>query len=928
MTRLFKILFFVLMGLCLQSELSFGQDTYSGNPLVTEFKAINDQNKRIIQGVQNGSVSEAREMEQIQELLKRSKRFYSAPALRNGSPEIKYQIVFLIAELEHYQENLDSALSNYQLCIEIIQKNNLPDSLLFKSYLFSGIILYQQSRINDAASLFHKAEDLQLKTPQKLSESERLNNTLGVINYEIGNYRLAKNYFNRALEDLSKNNPFYKALRLNYNINLAQIYSKLEEYDKALEIYRSLMRSGVPSNDIYHNMGLIYLNINDGDSAVFYLKKVKYDDRNELRLFNNLARAYLLLNKSDSANYFLNLADSFRKSQDNLGIGMVMKTKGDFYKSHNDYQKAYAFYTAAIKKFYPSFIEQKINEPRQKFFGYFSCINLYEAVIARAELTGSRYFNGKNLDAGNKSLSDYQLAFHLIEYIENIYGSDEARLFINKMKYRDHGNAIDLAFSLYQSTNQKVYFDILFAIDQQNKSSVLTLKQIAVNDISSEKSEGSREKELRLYIRKVFLLSSQTSDSVQLAKYNKNIVAAEIEIENLHKNRLSEIQSYKTIPSVQQLQKNYLSEDAALISYHIFRNRLTTIIVTKDEYQAFQDTISNNFRLLIYQYLNNTKSPADKLRMDLSDYLFNTLLGRVDKMNVRRLVIIPDDELNYLPLESLRSAGGYLAVERFSILYQYSASLLKRDRRDFAGLNHLGMAPFNKSSGEGINAFIRLPYSEAEVKYIHGKKLTGKEATKTSFLKLAGKYSMLHLATHAVSKDGPGQSYIVFQGDGSRNDLLYAEEIYGMDLKNTRLIILSACETGTGQLLKGEGLMSISRSFSYAGCENIISTMWKSDDFATSYIIRRIYYYLNRKYPVDIALQQSKLDYLKDPSVNPRLKHPYYWSEIIYIGNFNPNDQRDLWVNTVVLVFSVFTSLLSVWFLYREFSKTRLMQHF
>ena len=73
---------------------------------------------------------------------------------------------------------------------------------------------------------------------------------------------------------------------------------------------------------------------------------------------------------------------------------------------------------------------------------------------------------------------------------------------------------------------------------------------------------------------------------------------------------------------------------------------------------------------------------------------------------------------------------------------------------------------------------------------------------------------------------------------------LYAPEISNLKLDSTQLVILSACETGTGQLVKGEGLMSLSRAFAYAGCPDIITSLWKAEDKTTAFLTQQLHYYL------------------------------------------------------------------------------------
>ncbi len=117
---------------------------------------------------------------------------------------------------------------------------------------------------------------------------------------------------------------------------------------------------------------------------------------------------------------------------------------------------------------------------------------------------------------------------------------------------------------------------------------------------------------------------------------------------------------------------------------------------------------------------------------------------------------------------------------------------------------------------------------------------------------------------------------------------MYEPEIAQLPLNQSRLIILSACETGAGDLEKGEGIMSLSRAFRYAGCPNIITSLWKANDFSTAYLTGRVHRYLGEGFSIDQALRKAKLDYLEDKTINPGMKHPFYWSHLVFIGNYSP----------------------------------------
>ena len=125
--------------------------------------------------------------------------------------------------------------------------------------------------------------------------------------------------------------------------------------------------------------------------------------------------------------------------------------------------------------------------------------------------------------------------------------------------------------------------------------------------------------------------------------------------------------------------------------------------------------------------------------------------------------------------------------------------------------------------------------------------------------------------------------------------ILYAQEIYNLRLDSINLVILSACETGSGKLIRGEGLMSITRAFAFAGCPNIITSLWKASDKTTAFITQRLHFYLVKGYSRDMALQQAKLDLLESKEIAPSLKTPNYWAHLVLIGNYEQAKDQFPW---------------------------------
>ncbi len=163
--------------------------------------------------------------------------------------------------------------------------------------------------------------------------------------------------------------------------------------------------------------------------------------------------------------------------------------------------------------------------------------------------------------------------------------------------------------------------------------------------------------------------------------------------------------------------------------------------------------------------------------------------------------------------------------------------------------------------------------------------LYGARATEDQFVKEAGQYRVLHLATHGKANDREGDySFLAFteQKDSLENELLYVRDIYNLAL-NAELVTLSACETGIGKLQKGEGIISLARAFAYAGAGSIVTSLWSVNDEQTKDLMLLFYRELQRGKPKNEALQSAKRQLAAQPG-----SHPFYWAGFVAIGDMRP----------------------------------------
>jgi len=173
---------------------------------------------------------------------------------------------------------------------------------------------------------------------------------------------------------------------------------------------------------------------------------------------------------------------------------------------------------------------------------------------------------------------------------------------------------------------------------------------------------------------------------------------------------------------------------------------------------------------------------------------------------------------------------------------------------------------------------------------VRTKSFSGKEATEKQFREYCGKYDILHLAMHTLINDSlPMLSRLAFyqeSNDSINNDgWLTTADIYYLHLR-AKMVVLSACKSGSGNLKTGEGIISLARGFSYAGCPSVLMSLWDVEDRSATRIMKTYYRNLRLGKTKDRALQEAKISYLKE--ADPMTSHPHLWMGMITIGNPEP----------------------------------------
>lgn len=307
----------------------------------------------------------------------------------------------------------------------------------------------------------------------------------------------------------------------------------------------------------------------------------------------------------------------------------------------------------------------------------------------------------------------------------------------------------------------------------------------------------------------------------------------------------------------------------------------------------------------------------------LHSLLLGPAEGRLAEVDAR-LVIVADGLLHHLPFEALILPGSgpphYLA-QQHQVSYAHSAAVLDElsarsgsepsgDRLDLLAIGDpdLGGREW-VDTRSGRRALSPLPHSGREVRRIAGglaraRAFTGSEARKDllSDVELA-RARVILLATHAlVDEVSARDSAIVFSLDGGAEDqgLLFLEEIEALVL-DADLVVLSACSTGLGRPVRGEGMVGLSRAFFSAGSRSVVHTLWPVEDRFTAGLMERFFDGLTRGESKAAALAGARRASLESGA------HPHFWAPFVLVGEggsalrLEPRQRRQ-WLLPLLLI--------------------------
>lgn len=859
------------------------------------------------------------------------------------------QASFLAGEVYYSLADFNQALAHHkralELCEQLLDTKGVTQALIGLGYDYSI-----QGEIDQAITTFKRALDLG-RTNSRPAEA---NAAVGLaVQYTLaGEPQKAIALYDRALQFYRQTGDrYYEARTLN---GLAYIYYQVGERDRALTMFRQTLpiyvalghREG--ESAIRINMGRIY---NETGNTQQALEQYRLALAISKELSNRLMQSYALgyigkafdsLGDFDQAlNNYKAALELNRLSGDRREEAYTLSNMGEVLGKKGDQASALEHYTEALA------LSRKVNDLRA------ASLALYK--IARAERDRG------NFDVARARVEE---ALQVSDKFRANVAAQEMRANYVATVHEQYEFYVDLLMRLHQQRPSEKFDVAAFEANERGhaRSLLETLKEYGT-DIRQGVDEKLLQRELDLQRR----LRAKTERRIQLAVAKapaEELDRAEKELSDLS-TELQQVQGQirATSPryaalvqpaplTLKEIQQQVLDGDTALLAYALGEDRSYVWLVTADSMKSFElparAQIENSARRLYTsltsrnQLLKNETPAQRRVRIANDDAQYNaasrelstTLLGSVAKdLRQKRLVIVADGALQYVPFAALPSSTSKPLVADYEIVSLPSASVLALMREDLrarppapksvailadpvfdeddqrlaAVRNRRGDVAKNKTQSldqtqralrdfDGLNEGIaRLPFSGREAEAImalvpkgEGMLAVGFRASRTTAISPElSQYRYVHFATHGLLNSKHPELSGVFlsrfnESGQSQDGFLQLHDVYNLKL-SADLVVLSACQTALGKDVRGEGLVGLTRGFMYAGAPRVVASLWQVDDAATSDFMREFYSAMltEGKRPAE-ALRVAQLRMSKQT----QWSSPYYWAAFTLQGEW------------------------------------------
>ncbi len=758
---------------------------------------------------------------------------------------------------------------------------------------------------------------------------------LGNVYTRIGDFLISETLLDKFIQQMLLNNDHKRAAK-GYN-DLALLYEEWGKTLEAQEAYKNGLslenEEEVSKSTLLVNLGSFALKQDSFAMSFNYifqaqeiLQKAKSEGDYSSRVIyllgvvqNKLAATYQATQDYEQAKTALeksiNYYQEYYGHTKRREFAKVYKQLGGLFYDMADYKGSINYYQTSLENvLYDYQPNNELDLPSANNF--YPENTICEALEGMAQTYQTWYETNKNIELLEKGLECYHLINVVEAHLRRSCIYENSKLLNLEESQQRSDKAINLAYQLYEITNNTDYLYQAFSFAERNRSSLLRealRSSKAINELELSAEELEQEKDLAYLVSKAqdawfSLQGEETPDSLiqaanQLLLNAKDAQQKWIQALEAEHPRYYQLKYNDALPSLETYQA-MLQNGQLMLEYFIGKEHLYVFAIDKKGIELHQldlpekltqKVLSWRKSIVDYQYptIDKTQLMIDyrQLGYELYEELLQDVLAA--HKGYDHLLIVSSGILDLLPFEALLhekvAATATLKqypylLNEFTVAYAYSAtlyhSLLQLERKGE------GLGAFAPSFADseawptlscGANLFKKLKTPWKKSAWLN------KEATTQRFREMAGKYQVLHLATHAQANAEFGDfSFILLHNEQGGYDSLFAKDLYLLDI-DAELVILSACETALGTLYDSEGVISLARAFHYAGARSVLTTLWRINEGANCQLMEYFYEELGGNPTKPLALQKAKQRYIEN--ADSRDAHPVYWAGFQFSGN-------------------------------------------
>jgi len=845
---------------------------------------------------------------------------------------------FVARELYEQIGRNDQAIEQSEQLINALKKMG-PSQLidLARAYRKIGVLYQAKMQVNKSLEYLRKALAVYQKSPATTAiDMANLYRAYAITYFRGGEYDQQLTYLNKAMTTAQKEKTSESArFQISLLSNLGGYYLQTGNFQEGLEVYNKYVTETVKQYGEQHtrtaaaymNLAITYARTNDFEHAEemfrksIAIKKQIYGKKSpDVALsYGNLVVLLNLMQRYE---------DALQASQNSFIANCVGYEKED----------CYVDLVPVVRK-------HKLLDP----------INVIGNLNNRSKAFHLLYQKHKDLKYLKHAHQTVLAQVAILDKIKNDL-SDQDKIKVLSRRFMPFHQGVYYAYLLFNETKEKKYLEEGFQLAERSKDAVLTSalsSKKALNFGGVPDSLVRQENKLKrqiaflskklLDIKKTDSLYHDYQEELFQLKRDKDAFAQYLE-ESFPK--YYRLKYASNIGSIKEIRENVLTDKSMLLSYYISSPRVYIWAISPEASELIffeldstytQDIAAFRKELTSIQHATAAPKEASQDYARLAYKFYNKFVAPALKgSDAEHLIIIPDQLLGYLPFEAFvtqkvkQATGDYkkmpYLINDYEVQYSYSASLLlqnKLQKQQHSTNKLLAVAAtYNQNNivkeGRSPKAIqlrkklTDLPEAANEVKALEtmfeGDFLYGNAANEKSFKNNISDYAVIHLAMHGLlDAKNPIASSLAFTEDGNpeEDNFLHAAEINNLPL-NAQLVVLSACETGYGKFERGEGIMSLARSFMHAGAPSLVVSLWQVNDYSTSIIMELFYEGLKNGLTKSEALRQAKLNYIQN--AQGIASHPALWAAFVQLGDREalvlPNN------NSVTIYIALFLAVL------------------